>query len=80
MLEGLREKVGRSEINEGRLTIAVNLGFAHQRTIDDYKVRNQLSLSDQRQGTNSKEKGTFLFKTINDGSVVRQACAFTRHF
>jgi len=41
---------------------------------------HQLARSDQRHGTNSKEKGTFRFETINNCSVVRQTCAFTKRF
>lgn len=42
LVEGLREKVGQSDPLAGRMTVAVDLGYAHQRTIDDHKARNQL--------------------------------------
>ena len=41
LIESLREKVGKSDPRAGRMTIAVDMGYAHQRTIDDAKARNQ---------------------------------------
>lgn len=42
LVEGLREKVGQSDPRAGRMTVAIDMGYSHQRTIDDLKARNQL--------------------------------------
>jgi superfamily I DNA/RNA helicase len=41
LVDALREKVGRSDPRSGRMTLAVDIGYAHQRTIDDFRARNQ---------------------------------------
>lgn len=42
LIEALREKVGKSDPRAGRMTVAVDLGYAHQRTENDHKARNAL--------------------------------------
>jgi len=39
LIEGVRGKVGRSDPKSGRLTVAVNMGFAYKKTIEDPKAR-----------------------------------------
>jgi hypothetical protein len=39
LIDALRDKVGKSDPETGRLTIAVDIGFAHQKTIEDPKAR-----------------------------------------